>query len=35
VFTTPYSGEGELQYMTVTTEGHGVQMDADHTSDEA
>lgn len=25
----------ELSYMSVTTEGHGIQMDADHTSDEA
>lgn len=36
VFTEPYTGnEDDLHYMIVSTEGHGVQMDADHTSDEA
>lgn len=36
VFTEPYTGsEDDLAYMIVSTEGHGVQMDADHTSDEA
>lgn len=36
IFTDPYTGnEDDLAYMIVSTEGHGVQMDADHTSDEA
>lgn len=36
VFTEQYSGtENDLAFMVVNTEGHGIQMDADHTSDEA
>ena len=35
VFTKSFESEDDLSYMIVSTEGHGVQMDADHTSDEA
>ena len=30
-----YDEDSKLSYMTVTTEGHGIQMDADHVADEA